>query len=538
MIKRLFILPSLLCLLAGCFNQKESQVEQNGVIYCAEGSPETFNPQLITSGTTIDMVGKVVYNRLLEFDTHTGELLPALAERWSSENAGTRLHFYLRKDVQFHTTRYFTPTRALNADDVLFSFKRILDSDHPYHQVSGGRYPFFQGNSFTELVTDIVKIDDHHLVFELAYPDNTFLYDLATDFAVILSKEYSEQLLTIEHPERIDTQPIGTGPYKFKRYKAGSWIRYLKHENYWRAGDSNIEQLVMDISPRNAMRIAKLITGECDIAAYPVATELDLIKKNPDLSLESTTNMNVGYWAFNTQKPPFDDPLVRQALAHAIDRQAILEAVYFNNATLASGLLPPSSWAFSESSEGREYSPEEARRLLKAAGWSQGFSMDIWAMPIQRTYNPNARKMAEMIQDNLAQIGIRANIVSYEWGTFRRKLRDGEHDSVLIGWVADNTDPNGFFSPLLSCVASVTGSNRANWCEPEFDNLLHQAVITDNREKRKRLYVEAQALINEQVPLVSLAHSKRFQAVRKEVKGAHLTPLGGVALDNLTKEVP
>jgi cationic peptide transport system substrate-binding protein len=166
--------------------------------------------------------------------------------------------------------------------------------------------------------------------------------------------------------------------------------------------------------------------------------------------------------------------------------------------------------------------------LLAEAGYPNGFSMDIWAMPVQRAYNPNAQRMAELIQSDLAQVGVQANIVSYEWNTFRQRLVAGQHDSVLIGWVADNADPDNFFRPTLSCAAARSGNNRAQWCNPLFDQLLIDAITESDLDQRKHLYQAIEDFVMQQAPLVPIANSLRFQAHRSDIEGVELPPYGGI----------
>ena len=157
-------------------------------------------------------------------------------------------------------------------------------------------------------------------------------------------------------------------------------------------------------------------------------------------------------------------------------------------------------------------------------------------MPVQRLYNPNALKMAELMQADLALIGVRASVISYEWNSFRRKLGENEHDSVLIGWSADNADPDNFFRPLLSCSAANTGTNRANWCDANFDRLIAEALLTADQKKRRSYYLAAQQYLAEQMPLMSIAHSQRFQALNSRIKGVQINPYGGIALAGANKE--
>lgn len=520
--------------LAGCFSQSDSNTLRNKtIIYCSEGAPESFNPQLVTSMITIDATSHQIYNRLLEFQTDGTDLAPALANSWHVTRDGKIITFYLRKDVDFHETSYFKPTRKFNADDVIFTFNRILDENHPFHHVGGAKYPFFQSVGFADLVNEIEKINEYTIRFKLNYPDSSFLANLATDFAVILSKEYADQLALQNNHGQIDYIPIGTGPYIFKNYVQGSFVRYYRNPNYWRH-EVKVEQLLFDVTPSNTGRLTKLLTEECDIISYPIAHQQ--IKDAPKLELEQVTSFNVGYLAFNTLKKPYDNPLVRKAIAHAIDKDSIVDIVYDGQATVANSLLPDQSWAFSADVSTPVHSVELARTLLTEAGYASGFEMDMWAMPIQRAYNPNAKKMAKLMQANLARVGIRVNIIEdYEWRTFLRMVANGEHEVALVGWSADHPDPDNFFTPLLSCNANMTGNNRALWCNEEFDELLYQALSTNNPLSRKKYYVEAQKIIAEQLPVLPIAHAQRFQAKQNSVKGDILTPFGGVDLSKVER---
>ncbi|MBA6389233.1 ABC transporter substrate-binding protein [Colwellia sp. BRX10-3] len=527
------LLTLLILVLSGCDSNEALSLSKKSIIYCSEGAPESFNPQTESSGTTIDATSNQLYNRLIEFDPTDNSIIPAIAKSWHVTRDGKMITFYLRKDIQFHQTSYFNPTRALNADDVLFSFNRMFDSSHDYHLISGGKYPFFQNAQLVNLIESIEKINEHTVRFQLTHSDSSFLANIGGDSAVILSKEYADELIELNAMQEIDMLPIGTGPFKFKQYSSGAFIRYEPHSDYWR-GKSELKQLVFDITPRDTGRLTKLLAGECDVIAYPIAHKK--IEQHPNLTLESVTSFNVGYFGFNTSKPPFNNPLVRKALSYAINKQAILETVYTGQAEIANGLIPTSSWAYDSTITSQEYSIAKAQELLAQAGYSNGFVMDLWAMPVQRAYNPDAVTMAKLIQADLLKIGIEVNVVSgYEWSTFLRKISDGEHQSVLLGWSADHPDPDNFFSTLLSCSSAITGSNRTFWCNKEFDQLIQKALQTNNINKRKVYYSKALKLINEEVPLIPIAHSKRYQARANNINGTLLRAIGGIDFNGVTK---
>jgi len=526
-------LTCLVIFISGCNDSNKLSLHERSIIYCSEGSPETFNPQLVTSGTTIDSTSNQLYDRLIAYQGQDNIIGPALAKSWHVTRDGKKITFYLRKDITFHTTEYFTPTRTLNADDVLFSFNRILDKSHPFHYTSGGHYPFFESVKFSELVEKVEKINDYTVRFQLKRSDSSFLANLATDFSIVLSQEYAQQLSQRQAKHEIDIYPIGTGPFKLKEYRVGSLIRYYRHDSYWQ-GKAKIEQLVYDISPRETSRLTKLLAKECDVSSYPIAHQK--ITERKDLQLEAVTAQNVGYFGFNTKKAPFDNKLVRQAISGAINKQALIDTVYQGQATTAKSLLPETSWAYNDNTPEQKYDPVKAKSLLEVAGYPQGFSMDIWAMPVQRAYNPNAIIMAKLIQADLKKIGIKVNIITYEWSAFLRRLSDGEHQSFLLGWSADHPDPDNFFTPMLSCSATTTGNNRTFWCNESYDKLLQQARLTTNISKRKQYYTKAMAIIYEEVPLLPIAHSKRFQARVTNVKGKILANFGGIDFYSVSKK--
>jgi cationic peptide transport system substrate-binding protein len=526
------IIVVLINVLTGCNDGNTLSLSERSIIYCSEGSPDSFNPQLSTSGTTSDATSKLLYNSLLVYKGKNNSLVPSLAKSWHVTRDGKKITFYLRQDVNFHQTSYFTPTRTLNADDILFTFNRVLDKDHEYHHVSGGYYPFFQSVKFTDLVEKIEKINEYTVRFILKRSDSSFLANLATDYAVILSEEYGQKLAKSNTHHEIDILPIGTGPFLLKDYRVGSLIRFYRHDEFWDE-KAKIEQLVYDISPSKTSRLTKLLAKECDVSSYPIAH--GKIAERTDLQLESVTSLNIGYFGFNTKKPPFDNKLVRQAVSMAINKQALIDTVYESQAVRAKSILPETSWAYDDKTPELSYNPTQAKSLLEVAGYAQGFTMDLWAMPVQRAYNPNAVTMAKLIQADLKKIGIQVKIVSYEWSTFLRRLSLGEHQSFLLGWSADHPDPDNFFSQILSCSKNSQSNNRTFWCNKAFDELLQKALETTNMSKRKKYYAEAMAIISDEMPILPIAHSKRFQARDSNVKGEIMESFGGISFHHITK---
>ncbi|RPJ14582.1 MAG: ABC transporter substrate-binding protein [Desulfobacteraceae bacterium] len=494
-------------------------------VFCSEGSPEGFNPAFYTAGTTFDASSRPIFDRLVLFELGTTKTIPGLAEKWTISPDGKTYTFHLRKGVKFHTTKNFTPTRDFNADDVIFTFERQRDKNQPYHKVSGGNYEYFVSTGMAALIQSIEKKDDYTVVFNLVKPDAPFIANIAMDFASIHSAEYADKMMKAGTPQEVDLNPVGTGPYVLVQYQKDSTIRYESHKQYWR-GPAKIDKLVYSITPDASVRYAKLKAGECHVMPYPNPADLAQMAKDKDINLMQKEGLNVGYLAFNTEKKPFDNVKVRQALNMAINKQAIIDAVFQGAGKIAKNPIPPTIWSYNDKVKDYPYDPTAAKKLLAEAGFPNGFETDIWAMPVQRPYNPNARRMAEIIQADWDKIGVKAKIVTYEWGEYLKRSKEGEHQTLLLGWTGDNGDPDNFLAVLLGCEA-VGSANRARWCYKPFDDLLKQAKITSDVAERTRLYEKAQVIFKEQAPWVTIAHSVVFKPMRNEVVNFKIDPFGG-----------
>jgi dipeptide transport system substrate-binding protein len=256
------------------------------------------------------------------------------------------------------------------------------------------------------------------------------------------------------------------------------------------------------------------------------------MKEDKDLQVLEQEGLNVGYLGLNVEHEPLGKKEVRQAINHAINRDAILEAVYQGAGKKAKNPIPPTIWSYNDAVKDYDYNPDKAKELLKKAGVSN-VKLTLWAMPVQRPYNPNAKLMAEMIQADLKKVGIETEIVTFEWGEYLKRSKEGQHDMVLLGWTGDNGDPDNFLQVLLGCAAAKDGTNRARWCNQKFEDLTLKAQQTADQAERTKLYEEAQLVFKEEAPWVTIAHSVVFMPMRKEVVGYTVSPLGHHAFTNV-----
>lgn len=511
-----------------------ASIYSDTLVYCSEGAPEGFDPAAHTSGTTYDASSRTIYNRLTGFAPGSTRIVPRLAESWDISADGMEYTFHLRPGVQFHTTDYFTPTRDLNADDVIFSFARQLDTSHPWHSYfPGAAWLYSDALSMPDIIKQIVKIDDLTVKFVLRRPEAPLIANLAMDFTSILSREYADQLAASGRMENLNTRPIGTGPFQFISYRQDE-IRYRANPEYWN-GKQNIESLIFDITPSANKRRQKLESGACQVMSYPNPTDIEALRARAGVVVAELPSLNIGYLAYNTRMPPFDNPQVRKALNMAIDKQAIVKAVYKNTGRSAVNPIPPTMWSYNEEIVDDPYDPQVARQMLRQAG-VDALSMKIWSMPVLRPYNPDARRMAEMIKADLEQIGVTVDIVSYEWGEFLSRSREPDRaGAVLLGWTGDNGDPDNFLAILLGC-DGVGGSNRAQWCNAEFENLVQRAKAVSDPLARAELYKSAQEVFKRETPWLTIAHSLEFVPMSAKVKGYVMSAIGAHGFEGVSLE--
>lgn len=495
------------------------------VVFCSEASPEFFAPSISTTGTSFD-ANLPIYDTLVRYIRGSTRLAPSLAERWEISRDGTEYVFYLRRGVQWHRNALFQPTRDFNADDVLFMFERQWKPDDPYHRVSSSNHSVFNSMGLGQLLKSVEKIDDYTVKITLHQASTPFLPALAQPFAGIQSKEYAIAMIKRGQPETIDINPIGTGPFEFVRYEKDHAITYRAFKEYWR-GRPSIDELEFLITPGAEQRWQRLQEGRCHLMPFPNPAQLDEMRQNPGVKVHQQPGLDVGYLAYNTLKAPFSDVRVRRAINMAINKEAIVQAVFKGTGTTAVNPIPPTMWSYNRDTQPDVYDPQAAKQLLAQAGFPNGFQTDLWAMPTARGYNPNPQLMAQMIQADLARVGVQAQIKTFEWSDYYHRMTMGEHTMGLLGWTGSNGDPDYFFGNLLTCEAAQPGgSNVAKFCYAPYDELVLRARKIANPVQRIPLYEQAQRIFREQAPWLPIAHAMQTVVFRNEVLNFRASPFG------------
>ncbi|MFT6984997.1 MAG: cationic peptide transport system substrate-binding protein [Psychromonas sp.] len=530
---RLLFALTITLLLSGCY--KNESAITDSLIYCSANYPQSFNPQISHDISTLDATTHQLYNRLVKIDPINDGFIPDLATHWQQSDDKLSFTFFLRKDVTFQQTDYFTPTRNFNADDLIFSFQRMINKEQPFHATNRITDNYFFNHSFTNLVADIVKIDDYKVKFILNKPDVTLLAHLAAHYGVILSKEYAQNLLASGTPEKIDFYPIGTGPYKFKNAdKRTGIIRYLSHATYWQ-GSPTIKNLIFDVTGNNTKRHSKLLSGECDVITSPAPSQLNTILANPRLITSTKTTKNIALWSFNSLQKPFDQKEIRRALSYAIDQKRIINAIFPQSAIVTNGLLAKRSWAYNPISDELQYSPELAKNMLEKNNFNFSRIISILIPSENDFFNPNFKKTAELIKANLFAIGVKSKIIPLSHSKLKRRLASAHYDTYLTGVNVHVDDPDSLFRPLLSCDSSILQGNSSQWCSKKVQHLLDSSLLESNFAKRVINYHKLQEIIQQERPYYPIAHLLRIDVFNQNISGLLVNPLTGIDFQNVRK---
>jgi peptide/nickel transport system substrate-binding protein len=514
----LLLLLVLSTVLAACGGNGSSGSTKDTLVFGRGGDSTSLDPSRVTEGETFKVTVNL-YETLLNFGKEDTTIQPGLAKEWNTDD-GLTYTFKLEEGVKFHDGTDF------NAEAVVKNFERWANGDadkFPYYNSMFGGFKGDEGHVIESVTAD----GDHTVIIKLKRPQAPFLKNIAMSMFAIASPTAFEK-----GDDQFERNPVGTGPFKFVEWKANESITIEKFDEYWQKGLPKLDKVIFRSYPDNSARLNALIAGEIDLADGINPADGEKIEGNADLQLIERPSMNVGYLGLTVTRPPFDKKEVRQAMNHAIDKETIIESFFEGKANIAKNPMPPSISGYNDDIKGYDYDPEKAKELLAKAGYPDGFEMELWAMPVPRPYMPDGAKVAEVIQSNLADIGIKAKIVSYEWPTYLDKASKGEADAFMLGWTGDNGDADNFLYVLLD-EDNIGSNNYTYFKNTEMHDLFIEAQTEVDEDKRNELYKKAQEIIHEEAPWVPLAHSTPLLAASKDLSGFLPHPTGSDLLSNV-----
>jgi len=508
--------------------------KENTLVFGRGGDSVGLDPAYETDGNSF-MVCDNVYEALVSYADESTELQPGLAESWDIAPDGKTYTFHLRKGVKFHDGTPF------NADAVVFSIGRMMKErnvkffgnalDIPAQE----RTPeYWVSMEMDDTIGAIEATDEYAVVFKLKRVEAPFLANMGMDFADIISPT-----AFTANPKEFLRNPVGTGPFKFVSWVKDDRIILEKNNDYWdKSGGPYLDKVVFRSIPENSVRFLELKAGNIHICQFPNPADVELARKDPNLQLISQPGMNIGYLSFNHTKEPWKSNIhLRKAIAHAVNRQAIVDNLYQGMGQVAKNPIPPTMWGYNEEVPGFQYDVELAKAELAEAGFPEGQGLPeitLWSMPVPRPYNPDGLKIGVAMAADLAKVGINARVVSYEWGTYLKRQREQPEDMDLfqLGWTGDNGDPDNFLAVLFDGLAS--SSIRTQWHNEEYHNLMLEGKQTVDQAKRAEIYKTALKLIYDEAPVISVAHSTVIWPALNNVENFKLHPTGSVRLKNVS----
>src|SRR3990170_3768957 len=503
-----------------------------------------LDPAIVTDGESFRVTGQVL-EPLYQYEHGTTVPVPALATGCTPNADATVWECKLREGVKFHDGTDF------NADAVVFNFERWRFTDNPLYfesQVFEYYEAQFGGFDDASIITSVEAVDDLTVKFTLSAPQAPFLANLAMDMFAISSPAAMEAA-----GEDYGTPAggsVGTGPFKFVEWVEGDQITVAANDEYW-GGRPKIDQIIWRVIPDDSARFLALKAGDIHALEQAVVEDLTAAESDPDLTIVTRPALNTSYLAFNYKIVEFQDIRVREAVAHALDKEGLIENFFGKYGTLAKTFIPPLMWGYNDSIEDWTYDPELSKQLLTDAGFPDGLSevtiaediadaegnvvfkageklpLRLYYMPVTRFYFPAAKEIGEAVAANLTNAGFNVELyLEGDWPTYLGSRREGRLVGLyLLGWGGDNCDPDNFI-----CYFFCTGTEpimREGWYQnPPLVDLQKKAQTTPGQELREPMYKEAEQMLHENVARLWLGHNNTPLIFSTKVSGYIAQPVG------------
>jgi peptide/nickel transport system substrate-binding protein len=461
--------------------------------------PTTLDPAL-SAETDSHSIIMNVFDRLVQYKTGSTDIEPSLATSWETPDARTYI-FNLRNGVMFHDSTPF------NASAVKYSIERVLEID------GFSAYIFY-------VVESVIVLDTYRVQINLFEDFAPFIQVMAHPVASIVSPTAAEQ-----YGEDFENNPVGTGPYKFESWDSNELVLTANQEYF--KGAPNFEKLVFKVILEASDREQELLAGRIDAVftappGVPVE-DLDDLEQNPDVQVIKGITADVEFLGMNALVPPLDNLKVRQAIAYALDYDAIIQEVMQGRAARIGGPVPPGIFGY-KNITATQRDVAKAQQLLNEAGYSDGFEITI-------SYNIDnlaRRKTAEIVRDSLADVGIQVSILGLDFDSLIDSYFAMEYEMTINKWIPDYFDADSYLFPQFHTISQTEGFNIFGFSDPEVDDLIDQARSTLNENTRLQAYQEAQDKIVEQVPVIFLYVPEIYDVVRFNVYGWEHSPTGFV----------
>jgi peptide/nickel transport system substrate-binding protein len=480
--------------------------------------PKALDPHAVTAANDFRILANM-YDGLVRFADGTLTPEPALAESWTVSEDGLTYTFVLREGVTFHDGS------AFDAEAVKFTFDRMLKDDHPYHNTGPFPLAFF----FSSITSTEAK-DAKTVVFTLSEPFAPFISNLATPTGYIVSPA-----AVAEHGVDFGRNPSGTGPFKFGEWKSNELVAVEKNAEYW-GGAPALEAIVFRPITDANTRTAEMLAGGLDLMVEVPPVSLSEFK-NDSYQIVEAAGPHLWFLILNCKSGPFADKKVRQAANYAINKEALVNQVLEGTAEVAAGPTPPAfSWAYNEQLQPYPYDPEKAKALLAEAGQPNPKVTFFVTEGGSGMLDPVA--MGTAMQADLAAVGFDVTIQTYEWNTFLGQVNpglEGKADMAEMAWMTSDPDTLPYLALRSEAWPDKGGFNSGYYSNPEVDDLLQKARVSNALDERAALYKKMQEIVQEDAPWLFVANWKQNAVATKAVQNVVLQPSFLLQLQGVSK---
>ncbi len=501
-------------------------------IFGRGGDSIQLYPAVVTDGESFRVTGQIL-EPLFQYEDGGTKVIPALATDYSVSDDSLVWTINLREGVKFHDGTDF------NAAAVVFNYERQWKTDHPFHfesEVYGYWEYMWGGFDDDSIITGVEAVGDHTVEFTLREPLAPMLANLAMDMFAISSPTAMEQ-----YGEEYGTPSagaVGTGPFKFVEWLEDDHITVEANTDYW-AGAPTIGRIIWRVIPDDSARFLALKAGDLHAMEQAGIEDIRSAEEDADLYVEAT-GLNTGYLAFNYHIKELQDPKVREAVFHAIDREALREAFYGNYGQVPTTFLHSSMWGRPDL-DPWSYDPELSKQLLAEAGFPDGLKevtnedtgevgpLKLYYMPVTRFYYPNPKEIGEAMAADLAKAGIDTELIlEGDWPAYLAAAREGKlYGLYMLGWGGDNGDPDNFLCYFFCRVGDPDDIDGAGWYyNPELAELLKEAAVATDQAARAAMYEEAETMLYEDRARLWVMHNDTPRLFSSKVSGFILQPVG------------
>lgn len=462
---------------------------------CPQSPVITFDPAKMYDATS-NSLKNIIFEGLYE-SNDVGQIVPILASKAEFSKDKKQLTVELKKNVAFHSNASFKPSRTMNADDVIFTFKRQM----PNYNKNKDQSQFWgwkSASSFTKKIIDIKKVNDYAVTFVFDEPSENFLSFLTRHTALILSQEYFQKF-----PKIFESNPIGTGPLMAASLENKNDFTLIKNPLYH--GTSKIKSLHYLILNGNDEIQAAIKKADCDLLDSPPLYFIKEAVQSGKYKRISGIENSLSYIAFNTSKQPLSLPEVRKALTLALDLNKYLHEIYLDYAKVASTPVAPPFPEFLPTILPQNFDVLASKDILKRYGLQKGFNITLWTFDSPRAYLPEPYKLARMIKNDLEKINVHAKIVLQSVEELQRRAQYGEHDLLLTGWANMENTKDAYSD--LPCANGDRGVNDAKWCHQIFTKTYYEFSQEKDPKKKLELARNMSLIFKQEMPWAPLFYS-------------------------------